>query len=560
MIKFSFVLVILCSNLLFGEYYFVNKQKVYIKKSISRSSGITYKSSLNAELTISKNIIIGFKNIKSKEKIILKYKLKEIEKLYKNSYLFEVENINKTLDTANKIYEQERKNGNILFSHPDFKKTIFKRTLDPFYKKAWHLHNDIPNAHINIEGAFTYTKGAGVKVGVYDDGLDSLHEDLKDNVHLSLFSNLYSPASFSFLKKHGTQVAGLISAVENDKGSVGVAPKSKLYFIQYNFTGKSVDSEISRVFNYLNNKGVSIIINSWGTYQASDLFYYLVRDLAINGRHGKGLIIIFASGNDQYNYDAETRLIDESESPYVLSVSAVTRQGKFAKSYSNYGSSIDIAAPGGTYRDNDFSKKGLVTTSVYSKYIHDFIGTSASAPIVAGSIALALSINPDLSRTEILDMLDKTSTKIDTPKKVGYGLINAEKLVIASINSYKTHLKGKSFPIKGEFIYDKSEFLFKDYKNGFYGLDLDKVTPSNPYGFYLTNKISVKSPSFYLAKIRNKNNDSLNVQDLILINAKDMLIYKSTKLDKNFIAYSFALDMNAYLSKTRNSDKKIKFP
>ncbi|HHD84332.1 MAG TPA: hypothetical protein ENK93_05580, partial [Campylobacteraceae bacterium] len=157
---------------------------------------------------------------------------------------------------------------------------------------------------------------------------------------------------------------------------------------------------------------------------------------ATKGRNGKGILIFFAAGNDHKNLDT-AGIDDESESPWAISIAASTERNTIA-SYSNYGSSVDFIAPGGTLGGK------LVTTDKMGaegytdwNYNFNFAGTSAAAPIAAGVGILILAADPDLTRDEVLDIMRKTAVKIgDYPydekgwnAHAGYGLIDAGKAV-----------------------------------------------------------------------------------------------------------------------------------
>ncbi len=101
-------------------------------------------------------------------------------------------------------------------------------------------------------------------------------------------------------------------------------------------------------------------------------------------------------------------------------------------SYSNYGQNLDLVAPGGEYL-------GLKTLSPYDGYTDDFVGTSASAPLVSVAIALMLEKNPNLTRVQIEKILKDSATKIGLDTGVysydlnghndyyGYGKLNVKK-------------------------------------------------------------------------------------------------------------------------------------
>ena len=438
----------------------------------------TYYRTLNNDLVgIGDRIIVGVKNKKILEKIVKKYRLKVIEELKGNMFVLKTPERSLTLDIANEIYEME----GVEFSHPDFIREKRKRSLDPYFSKAWHLENkggDIGGvlykrgADIDVLNAWKITKGEGAKVGIIDDAVDIRHEDLKNNI--AGFKN-YADASTDDPSPtarvgdyngdwHGTSCAGLIVAEENDKGSVGVAPQAKLYAVK---DGPYISDSV-KAFYWLESQGVSVISNSWGTYSLDDALNRTFKDLYKRGRGGKGVLIIFASGNDGYNLDSPYYQ-DESESPYVLSVGASSEED-FVTSYSNYGKSLDILAPGSEYGT-------IVTTDVtgakgYTPYDYtfDFAGTSAAAPIVAGVAALVLSVNPDLTAKDVIEILENTADKIGNipytngrNDHYGYGRVNAYKAVLEAKkrrDSVQSSPPEFDEPQK-EFVWVLYEYLFQ---------------------------------------------------------------------------------------------------
>ena len=106
---------------------------------------------------------------------------------------------------------------------------------DALYGCQWHLNNEgqrkgTAGEDINVEGAWTTTRGSGVNVAVVDDGMQYAHPDLTANVTRSRNhdytggNNIYDPA-----ESHGTRVAGIIAAQNNSIGVRGVAPEAKIY-------------------------------------------------------------------------------------------------------------------------------------------------------------------------------------------------------------------------------------------------------------------------------------------------------------------------------------------
>jgi len=447
------VLTLLSINLVLHADFYYSGGKKHILKELknSRDHSNNYIHSFKTEngtnVSIGKKLIVSFSDLSKQKNIETKYDLTLVKVLTDTMFLYSIKDSLKTIEIANSIYKEK----GVKFSHPDFKRKKILRALtkDPYVKKAWYLKDKYyrNGSDINVEEAWNYTKGKGIKIAVYDKGIDIDHPDLKENI--IAFENFNDPDSNIPYSNddnwHGTACAGIISASENSIGSVGVAPQATLYAVGYSENDVSKDIE---AFNWLMKEGVSVINNSWGSYENLDAYSEIFEELATKGRDGKGIILVFAAGNKSENLD-KNDINDESESPYVLSITASTRRNKIA-SYANYGSAIDFTAPGGD------SSNGLFTTDARGsfgytnyEYTSNFIGTSAAAPIVTGTIALMLSANPNLTRDEIIEILKSTSDKFGDysydknghNNHWGYGKINAGRAVRVAYAYGKSKLK-----------------------------------------------------------------------------------------------------------------------
>ncbi len=293
---------------------------------------------------------------------------------------------------------------------------------EPYLKYAWHLKRTdnliesfgiSPNSHINIEDAWKITKGAGVKVAVIDSYFEINHQDLRENV-IDIYSVDNKNGDVSNKTDdatHGSSVAGFIASPINGKGLLGAAPKAKLILIQqlYDF-----DSDTIKAFEYAKNSGAKIINCSWGTENVSEIVAQKIQELK-----DEGITTIFASGNSQlggYSLDDE-KIQDESELPSVIGVGASNEYNDIAF-YSNYGKNIDLLAPGGDTNilgilgiDDSGSFGNTLQRGLSNNY--SFIdGTSFSAPLVAGVVALMISVNKNLTPDQIRDILIQTADKI----------------------------------------------------------------------------------------------------------------------------------------------------
>lgn len=316
---------------------------------------------------------------------------------------------------------------------------------EPYFNQQWYLetnstfyteNNINMDASIHFGNSYTYT-GKGIKIAIMDDGLDITHPELNNNIIATydITSKTANVAHTSLHDHHGTATTGIIAANDNGIGIKGIASESQIIFLKHR-EGMS-DSETIELFKKAEEFGADIINCSWGTYDVSEAVKEVIQDLAINGRNGKGIIIVFATGND-----AQDMGNDESAIPEVVAVGS-TDQDNLRAWYSNYGENMDVVAPGGfdvgiTTLD-PVGENGIATLNDNYLLANDensFIGTSASAPIVSGVIALLLEKNPDLTRTEIVKLLKETSDKIGNVEYIdgwneyyGYGKINVGRLL-----------------------------------------------------------------------------------------------------------------------------------
>ena len=319
-------------------------------------------------------------------------------------------------------------------------------TLEPYYYQQWYLeenktfydhHTIDTNASIHTGEVMKYYSGKDVRIAIIDDGLDVTHEELNNSIIQTYdittrTTNVSHNSSYGY---HGTAVTGIIAANANAKGIIGIAHNAKIIFLKYK-EGMS-DSETIELFNKAEAFGADIINCSWGTYDVSQSVKEMIQHLANHGRDGRGTLIVFAVGND-----AQDMRNDESAIPEVVAVGSTDKDNLRAW-YSNFGENLDVMAPGGyelgiTTLD-DMGDNGISSEDEnYLLYNDDnsFIGTSASAPIVTGAIALMLEANPELTRLEVMKSLKESSDKIGSVRYeggrndyYGFGKINLTKVL-----------------------------------------------------------------------------------------------------------------------------------
>jgi len=315
---------------------------------------------------------------------------------------------------------------------------------EPLYQEQWALHYDKAfydayeinkDAHIHGEETLKKYSGRGIKVGIIDLAIDSNHTEYKNNISKIINSR----DGTSTIKcndmdicYHGTAVAGVIASNINGIGLRGISPDVELTFINLDLKGFVNDNEILDTLAYVEKEKLDIVNCSWGTGDVSPIVKEKIEELASNGRDGKGVIFVFATGNKGKKLDN-----DESMLESVIGVGS-SDEDNLRATYSNFGKGLDIVAPGGyalgittTYSHNDiYHYSDFMRAEDYEK----FQGTSASAPIITACIALLLEKNPNLSRQEVQDILHNSSDKIGTVEYInghnnyyGYGKINLDK-------------------------------------------------------------------------------------------------------------------------------------
>lgn len=299
----------------------------------------------------------------------------------------------------------------------------------------WHLANSGQaggrhTADIHATGAFELGwSGSGVVVAIVDDGLDSAHSAFSGRYREDLALNLQDgPASDGSARSaddnHGTAVAGLAVAGQGNPCGPGVAYNADLTSIRL-ISATTTDILESSALGH--RRDVIDIFNcSWGPDQTNGLrlapMGFFTRQSLLNsiteGRAGKGNIFVWASGNSgeagaNVNYDGY------ANSRYTIAVGAVDRTGLHSP-WSVPGAALMVVAPSGDY------SAGVVTTDRTGAAgfapgdCHSFFtGTSASAPMVTGVVALMLEANPGLRWRDVQHILALTAV-INDPTDAGW--------------------------------------------------------------------------------------------------------------------------------------------
>ncbi|KAB0443719.1 S8 family peptidase [Lysinibacillus fusiformis] len=301
---------------------------------------------------------------------------------------------------------------------PSYVYHSFNKETDPKKQDMYHLNL------LQMDQALALAGEHDVTVAVIDSGVDFKHPDLKSQV-LTPY-NAAAPANTSYPGDHGTHVAGIIAAAkDNGIGGHGINPQAKLLPIDV-FNGKegANDFIIAQGILYAIEQGVDVINMSLGGYGESPLMQDAVQK-AIDS----GITIVAAAGNestDEYSFPASYE--------GVISVGSTNDRNKLS-SYSNYGPSVDVVAPGeDIYSTVHDEKKG-------SSFVK-FSGTSMASPVVAGIVSLLKSKHPNLKPHEIEAILEITAQ--DLGKKgydltYGHGLVDPVKALQFDLNKLPKH-------------------------------------------------------------------------------------------------------------------------
>ncbi|PEL96125.1 peptidase S8 [Bacillus cereus] len=295
------------------------------------------------------------------------------------------------------------------------------------YQAVWtpndYYYSSNQNASLQkmqIPKTWDITRGStDIVVAVVDSGVQSAHPDLKGKIipGYDYVRNNTDPSNDEL--GHGTHIAGTIAAVtDNDIGIAGIAPNVKVLSVRVlDRNGYSYNDVIANGITYAADHGAKVINLSIAMEDSSQ-----VLEDAVNYAWNKGAVLVAGAGNSS------------TSKPYypaaysnVISVAATdSNDAKWERS--NYGSSVDIAAPGvdimSTIPTNWDPENPYSTKS----------GTSMATANVSGVVALLAS--QGLSNIQIREAIEKSADKIPgTGEYWKYGRINAYQ-ALASVHSY----------------------------------------------------------------------------------------------------------------------------
>jgi len=373
-----------------------------------------------------------------------------------------------TVDEARQLAaELKSRDANVEYAEPDRIMVPLATPTDPSYTQQWDLYE--ATGGINAPAAWDKSTGAGVNVAVIDTGYRP-HADLSgqilqgyDFISTTSIANdgggrdtdasdpgdwtpagscgAGIPSADQSSSWHGTHVSGTIAAkANNGLGIAGIAYNARIVPARVlgrcgGYTSDIADAMVwasgGTVTGVPANANKARVLNlSLGGSGACDT----TTQNAINSARSRGAVVVVAAGN------SNTNAINSSPANCsgVITVAATNRSGGKA-SYSNYGTNVTIAAPGGDNGAGILSTLNSGTTTPAADNYAWYMGTSMATPHVAGVVALMLSANPNLTPDDVAAKLKSTARAFPAAcSGCGAGIVNAAAAVNAALASTTT--------------------------------------------------------------------------------------------------------------------------
>ncbi|KAI4458893.1 proprotein convertase subtilisin/kexin-related [Holotrichia oblita] len=321
------------------------------------------------------------------------------------------------------------------FLKKPFRPRLNRLFNDELWTQEWYLQDtrtrpDLPKLDLNVLPVYKAgITGKGVRVSILDDGIEHIHDDLKDNYDPDISWDCneddsdplprYEPTRQN---SHGTRCAGEVAMKANNKKcGVGIAYDAKIGGVKI-LDGLVNDRIEGTALGYAQHL-VDIYSASWGPNddgQTVDGPGRLAKEAmergVSEGRNGKGSIYVWASGNgggfgDNCNCDGYLA------SPYTVSIGSASQKGEFPWYGEACASTLAVTYSSGAYQD-----QMIATTDLHNECTIKHTGTSASAPLAAGIIALALEVNQNLTWRDIQHLIVWTSELAPVAENPGWQL------------------------------------------------------------------------------------------------------------------------------------------
>ncbi|HTL83258.1 MAG TPA: S8 family serine peptidase [Bacteroidia bacterium] len=329
---------------------------------------------------------------------------------------------------VNQIIEAMRQTGKVVYAEkvPLDHECIVPN--DPSYGSQWHL------ATVNAASAWNFfSTGSTIRIAIVDNAVDRAHQDLSGNLWVNageiasngidddgdgyiddingydVADNDNNPNPPNNTFDHGTHCAGIADAKTNNAiGIAGMGYSLKLMAVKATANSASASSVTNGYDGvvYAVSAGADVISMSWGGSSSSTTAQNI-----ITWASQQGCILVAAAGNNNTN-----TMFYPAGYTECIAVAA-TNSNDTKASFSNYGSWVDISAPG----NNIFS-------TLPSNQYGNMSGTSMACPLVAGLCGLMLSLNPSLTPTDVRNCLSSSAVNINAMNSSYIGQLGAGRI------------------------------------------------------------------------------------------------------------------------------------
>lgn len=317
-------------------------------------------------------------------------------------------------DKLQQVAQELAKDPNVAYVEPNYiyqaQETAPAPVNDKDYQKQWGLPAvDAPAAWEKLAHWEGKTREQ-VVVAVVDTGVAANHPDLAGRVLSDGYNAIDDSKDTTDRYGHGTHVSGIIAAQTNNHlGVAGVTGTANVKILPIKVLGDDgygTTLSIAKGIDKAVEMGADVINMSLGGQGHSRLM-----EEAIQNATSKGVLVVVAAGNSSDNADGYF----PAGYPEPITVASINSRLKVS-SFSNYGSPIDIAAPG----------EEVLSTVPTDKEYEFYSGTSMATPFVAGAAALVKLTHPDWDVEQVRQALQNTAKDIDKTgfdANTGHGLL-----------------------------------------------------------------------------------------------------------------------------------------
>ncbi len=311
---------------------------------------------------------------------------------------------------------------------------------DPYFHKntpvagwpgQWHLTNEhVTGLDAGVKKAWNANwTGLGVKIGIVDDSLQRVHEDLVTNYiagdSFDFGQGDADPSPVYAGDRHGTSVAGVSAARGNNLlGGTGAAPFARLAGLRVDFPLQTVAMFTGATLYHSSGANTNTKIKNHSYGYSAPYIPTGAETAALTTSMNAGTVHCLSAGNNRGISSQDSNKLDLQNGLQAICVAALGSDGTFA-SYSNFGATVACTAPSSSFKFG--TNFGITTTDRNGalgynpasdtfpdvKYTSVFGGTSSSSPLVAGVMALVKEAQPLLNARMAKHILSKTCTIVD---------------------------------------------------------------------------------------------------------------------------------------------------